>query len=162
VKPKTFHVQTRLASLAFTAGGISIADALGRADKGLAGMGEASLLAMDAALLEMETRFGPAAAGRETAPTDDLYGIVCCVIDMSGALRHSGLDQAAKAFCDLIDLSAQHSVWDWPAVDLHMAALRMLRAGGEAMTPRQRAVLLDGLLQVARKRVGEPPAAETA
>lgn len=156
MKPKTFLVQTRLASLAFTAGGISIADALARADEGLDNMGEASLSGIDTALTAIESRFGPTAGGRDNASTADLYRLLCRVIDMSGALPGSDLDQAARAFCDLIDLSAEHEVWDWQTADLHTSTLRMLRTEGQAMAPAARAAVLDGLLKVTRKRIGEP------
>ena len=56
-------------------------------------------------------------------------------------MRGSGLDDAARAFCDLADICSEVGRWDWPAVDVHIAALHMLRATGDAMDKAPAATL---------------------
>jgi hypothetical protein len=108
------------------------------------------------ALNAMETRFGPTNAARDAEPADDLYEMSSSIIDVAVCVRDTGIDQGAKALCDLVDLSTELGVWDWEAVDVHISTLRMLRSGGEALGARERGALIDGLLKVTRKRIGDP------
>jgi hypothetical protein len=156
IPAKKIKVRTRLSTLAFTGGGIMAKDALKRADTAIDGMRGPSLAAIDEMMAQMDARFGPAAAAREAEPVDDLYILASGIISLSACVRDSGLDQGAKALCDLVDLSEQMEVWDWEAVDVHLSTLRMLRAAGEAMTPHERGAVIDGLIKVTRKRIGDP------
>jgi hypothetical protein len=153
---KKFKVRTRLSTMAFTPGGISVKDALARADVAIEKMRDPSLAAIDTALAAMEMRFGPANAGRDNEPPDELYELSSSIIDVAVCVRDTGIDQGAKALCDLVDLSGELGVWDWEAVDLHISTLRMLRSGGEGLGAAERGALIDGLLKVTRKRIGDP------
>jgi len=156
IKAKKFKVKTRLSTLAFTPGGISAKDALARADVAIEKMRDPALAAIDQTLAEMEARFGAAAANRDNEPPEDLYILSSNIIDAAVCVRQTSIDQAAKAMCDLVDLSGEMGVWDWEAVDLHLSSLRMLRLAGESMSERERMAVLDGLLKVTRKRIGDP------
>jgi hypothetical protein len=66
------------------------------------------------------------------------------------------MDDAARSFCGLVDLSHELDIQAWDAIDVHIETLRLLRAAGAAMSATQRQTILDGLIQVTRKRVGDP------
>ncbi len=155
-KVRKFRVKSRLATLAFQSGGISANQALKQADAGLESLRETALAALDAALAEIDARYGSNAAARANEPLDDLYRLSCNVIDMALFVPGSGMDDAARSFCALVDLSHELDIRAWDAIDVHIEALKLLRAAGAAMSGAQRQSILDGLVQVTRKRVGDP------
>jgi hypothetical protein len=152
---RKFKVRSRLSALAFKSGGITVNQALKQADAAIEPLRESSIALIDAALADIDERFGPAAANRSEASFDDLYLLCSNLIDFSLFLPDSGLDEAARAACDLIDLSSRFGAWDWTAVDVHVGALKVLRTAGSAMSEEQRRSILDGLAKVTHKRVGD-------
>lgn len=153
---RKFRVKSRLATLAFQSGGISANQALKQADAGLDTLRGEGLAALDAAIAEIDARYGPNAAGRTGEPLEDLYRLSCSVIDMALFVPGSGMDDCARSFCGLVDLSHELDIQAWDAIDVHIEALRLLRLAGAAMSGPQRQSILDGLIQVTRKRVGDP------
>lgn len=160
-KPKTIKFETRLSKEGFKAGGISVDDALKRADASLETLRGPCETAIDDALAQIESRFGAAAAGRESGRFDDLHRLAANIIDASIFARESGIDKAARALCQLTGLCQARNAWDWVAVDLHINALRLLRAAGPSLGQRERGAMIEGLKQVTRKRVGDPDALTT-
>jgi hypothetical protein len=155
---KKFKVETKLSVHAFRPGGVTVADALRRADMALEIMREPCLVTIDDSLDEIETRYGSAAAQRSDEPFDELYRLSSKIIDASIFFTGADLDKAARALCQLISLCEAQGAWDWIAVDLHIDALRMLRTVGPSISPRERQAVIKGLQQVTRKRVGDPDA----
>jgi hypothetical protein len=155
-KVRKFKVKSRLATLAFQSGGISANQALKQADAGLESLRGPGLAAIDAAIAEIGARYGPAAANRASEPLEDLYRLSCNVIDMAMFVPGSGLEDAARSFCSLVDLSNELDIPAWDAIDVHIETLRLLRTAGAAMSGPQRQSILAGLIQVTRKRVGDP------
>jgi hypothetical protein len=158
---KMVRPPNRLAALMAMSGGVSAREAIRRSEAAVETLREPGMAAIDGALAEIEARFGPAAAGREAESFEDLYGLCTKIIDSSIFVRGTGLDDGVRVFCDLIDLSSEIGRWDWPAVDVHIGALRMLRTAGAGMDKAQRDAVIGGLIRVTRKRVGDP-AAHTA
>jgi hypothetical protein len=154
-KVRKFRIKSRLATLAFQPGGISANQALKQADSALDSLREPALAALDASIAEIEARYGPHAAGRADEPFEDLYRLSASIIDMSLFVPGSSLDDAARCFCGLADLSNELDIRAWDAIDVHIEALKLLRMAGAAMTGAQRQSILDGLGQVTRKRVGD-------
>jgi len=155
-KARKFRVRSRLATLAFQPGGIMANQALKQAEAALEPLRGPGLAAIDAAIGEIDARYGPTAAGRANEPFEDLYRLCASIIDMGLFVPGSGLDDAARSFCGLVDLSHELDLWAWDAIDVHIEALRLLRTVGAAMSEAQRRSILDGLIQVTRKRVGDP------
>jgi hypothetical protein len=60
----------------------------------------------------------------------------------------AGVDKAALSLCTLVDGCAEAKAWRWDAVDVHLNALRLLRAHGAALPAEQREAMLQGLYQV--------------
>jgi hypothetical protein len=155
-KVRKFRVKSRLATIAFQSNGVSANQALKQAEAGLQTLSGTGLAAIDAAMAEIDTRYGPNARNRQDEPFEDLYRLGAGIIDMAMFLPGSGVEDAARCLCSLVDLSHELDVRAWDAVDVHIEALRLLRAAGAAMSPGQRKSILDGLMQVTRKRVGNP------
>lgn len=139
-------------------GGFSAREAIRRSEAAVDTLREPCLASIDAAIGEIDQRFGPAAPERDQEDFETLYVLSTRIIDSSIVVRNSGLDDAARALCGLADLSGEIGRWDWPAVEVHVDALKMLRVAGEAMTKEQRRAVIDGLVKVTRKRVGDPNA----
>ena len=159
MKPvKMVRPPNRLRSAMAAAGGFSAREAIRRSEAAVDTLREPCLAAIDAALAQIEQGFGAAATGRDQQDFEVLYVLATRIIDSSIAVRNSGLDDAARALCDLADLSGEIGRWDWPAVEVHIEALRLLRSAGESMTKEQRRAVVEGLVKVTRKRVGDPAA----
>lgn len=153
---RKFKVETRLAMHAFRPGGMTVADALRRADAALEVMRNPCIETIDASIAEIEQRYGPAAVGREEQSFADLYSLSSKIIDASVFLPGTDIDKAARALCQLTALCQAQDAWDWIALDLHIDALKMLRANGAALSEQMRSDVITGLNQVTLKRVGDP------
>lgn len=159
MKPvKMVRPPNRLRAAMAAAGGFSVREAVRRSEAAVDTLREPCLAAIDAALAEIDQRFGAAAGGRDSEDFETLYVLSTRIIDSSIVVRNSGLDDAARALCGLADLSGEIGRWDWPSVQVHIEALKMLRASGESMTKDQRRAVIDGLVKVTRKRVGDAAA----
>lgn len=151
---RKFRAPNRLSMLVRANGGVTAKDALAAADAALEPLRAESLAVLDAALAEIEARFGrPAAATRGSAAFQDLYTLALRIIDVSGFLPGSCVDQAAVSFCALVDNCAEAGAWRWDAVDVHINALRLLRATD--LSPDQRRAVIDGLNKVSQRRLGD-------
>jgi len=152
---RKFRVKSRLSSLAFRSGGVTAGQAVKQADAAVETMRESSLAMIDSLIAQIDERFGPGAKNRSAEAFDDLYLLCSNIIDVSLYLPGSGLDEASRAACELVDLSSRLGAWDWTAVDVHIGAMKVLRSAGMAMSEKQRRSILDGLARVTHKRVGE-------
>ncbi len=156
---RKFKVHSRLSRLALGHGGITVSQALKRATAALDEIRPPCVAMIDECLADIDRRFGPLAAGRAAEPLEDLYSLASCVIDVAGALPHSGLDQAANALCELVDLSVGSERVSWVAVDVHIRALHLLRAHGPSLSEERRRAVISGLRDVVIKRFGPPTSA---
>ena len=152
---RKFQVKTKLSKAIVQSGGISASLALKRAEQGLERIRIPCVADIDASLARIDAQFGPGAADRDSRSLEDLYALATRIIDVAICMQGSGIDLAARSLCDLIDLSQTLGVRDWPAVDVHIDALKMLRAAGLAMDEEQISHIIGGLARVTRKRVGD-------
>lgn len=152
---RKFRPPNRLASMIKARGGILAQDAIIAAEAGVESLREASLAALDATLAEIDGRFGAAAEGRDGEAFDALYLLGSRIIDVGQFVSDSGVDKAAMSLCTLADSMAEAGVWRWDAVDVHLNALKLLRAMGAELPEKQRAAMLEGLYQVSHYRPGE-------
>ncbi len=153
---RKFRVHSRIARLAIGHGGITVAEALKRASVALEEMRPPCIQMIDDCLAEIDRRFGPLASDRADEPLEDLYTLSSCVIDVAGALPNSGLDQAANALCELVDLTLGSGQVGWVAFDVHIRALHLLRAHGASLSEQRRRAVITGLRDVVIKRFGPP------
>lgn len=151
---RKFRAPNRLSMLVKANGGVMAKDALAAADAALEPLRAESLAVLDAALAEIEARFGkPAAATWASQAYRDLYALALRIIDVSGFLPGSCVDQAAISFCALVDNCAEADAWRWDAVDVHINALRLLRTSG--LGADQRRAVIDGLNKVSQRRLDD-------
>jgi hypothetical protein len=148
---RKFRAPNRLSMLVKASGGVMAKDALVAAEAALEPLRAESLAVLEAALAEIETRFGKSAlATRINETYQDLYALALRIIDVSGFLPGSCVDQAAISFCALVDNCGEAKIWRWDAIDVHINALRLLRTGG--LNPDQRRAVIDGLNKVSQRR----------
>ena len=152
---RSFRVVSKLARLATASGGVSAHESLQRADKALEALRAPCLIAMDAHMAEMERQFGSGAAGRNAEPPEDLYRLASRIIDVGMGLPESGVDDGARAICEMVARSRARGALDWASVDVHLAALKLLRSRGQTLSAAERLSVLAGLGNVLTKRVGE-------
>lgn len=151
---RKFRAPNRLSMLVRADGGMMARDALAAADAALEPLRAESLAVLDAALAKIEARFGrSAAATRASGVHQELYTLALRIIDVSGFLPDSCVDQAAISFCALVDNCAEAGVWRWDAVDVHINALRLLRTTD--LSPDQRRAVIDGLNKVSQRRIDD-------
>jgi hypothetical protein len=148
---KFIKVPNRLGEMVLGGGGKTAIEAVRAADAILEELRPRMLIDLDARLEELEARFGPRASARADEPLQALYDCALAAVELSGALPNSGLDEAARAICELV--SRSDGVADWEAIDVHLAAVKMLRAGGRSLAAPQRAAILQGLADVCQKVV---------
>jgi hypothetical protein len=151
---RKFRAPNRLSMLVKASGGVMAKDALEAAEAALEPLRAESLGVLDAALVEIESRFGKtAAATRASGAYQDLYTLAQRIIDVSGFLPGSSVDQAAISFCALVDNCAEAGGWRWDAIDVHINALRLLRTAD--LSPEQRRAVIDGLNKVSQRRIDD-------
>lgn len=145
---RKFRPPNRLAKMIGDRGGLLAKDAIAAAEEGVESLREASMAALDEALAEIDRRFGQGVEGREAESFEALYLLGSRVIDVSAFVMDSGVDKAAVSLCSLADACADAKTWRWDAVDVHLNALRLLRAMGAALPAEQREAMIEGLYQV--------------
>jgi hypothetical protein len=152
---KVFKVKTRLSQFALGRGGVTAGEAIERAEAAVALTYDAAIAQVDRLLARLEAGYGLDGETRHAADHERVYGMASQIIDISICLRDSQLDQAARALCDLVDLSAELKVWDPESVGVHIQVMRLLRQAGEEMKKAEREKLVQDLYKVTRKRVGD-------
>jgi len=151
---RKIKVRSRLAKLGVVGRGMNVRQALVNAEAAIEASRPPSLIELDRCLAEMLATFGPSVASRDERDLEDLYRLSSRIIDVSHSLPLSGVELAAWALCSLTDGCCQAGVKDWPAIDVHIQAVSLLRALGASLTPEAKAAILEGLSKVALKRVG--------
>lgn len=152
---RKFRPPNRLAMLIKDKGGVLAKDAIVAAEAGVETLRESSMAALDESLAEIERRFGKAAEGRADESFEGLYHLASKVIDVSLFVSDAGIDKAAMSLCGLADSCAEAGAWRWDAVDVHLNALKLLRAVGAQLPVDQRDAMLQGLYQVSHYRPDE-------
>jgi hypothetical protein len=145
-------VPNRLAHFVNTADGITLAEALARADAKLEEIRPPSLERIDEILAEL----GAKAPG-EPAPgeVERVYRLANELAGTAGVFGLAGLGRAAFSLCELLDAYRGGAPWGAAAVTVHLDGLRLLRGESSgALPPAAVAAVLAGLDKVVA-RVGE-------
>ena len=152
---RKFRPPNRLALSIMERGGVRAQYGIAAAEAGVETLRESSMAAMDEALAEIESRFGKDAPDRATQSFEDLYLLASRIIDVSAFVSDAGVDKAAMSLCGLADSCGEAGAWRWDAVDVHVKALKLLRAMGAELPVEQRDAMLQGLYQVSHYRPDE-------
>lgn len=126
---RKFKIPNRLRAALFNGGGKRIDEAVADADAGLATLVEACLAAVADCIARIGGGYGSQVAGRETHDMGELYRLSAAIIDACAPIEPKALADAARSLCDVLDYAMEAGRWDWPAVDIHIDALRLLASG---------------------------------
>ena len=93
----------------------------------------------------------------KTAPSradiDQLYGYSNDLIGVAGVFSLNAVGDASYSLCELLDGLIETATWNWPAVEVHLNGLKLLRMLGENIGEAERDQVLAGLRAVT-KRIG--------
>lgn len=151
------RIRSRLSRLALKGTGITVRDCLAHAAAAVETMREPCLAEIDLCLAALKRDFGAGAKDRDQRDLDEAYRLSGRIIDSAFAVPAWGLDTAGRAVCDLVDGFEETGAADWPAFEVHVQAIALLRALGDSLSQSDRAAVLDGLRAVKRKHAGEAP-----
>jgi len=157
---KIFRVPNRLREKILKSGGPRALEVLAKADKIMLDMRQSCLDNIGGLIAEMIKSYG-----RANRKGDEdflgLYTLSAQIIDISAPVADLEIDRAAFFLCELVDRCDARDQWDWPAVDVHLDALQLLRLDEGNLPPAARMTIFQGLKQINDKFKARE-AAETA
>lgn len=143
---RTTFPENNFAKLVRKPGGVTLADALARAQANLDSIKDDSVAYVDGRLAEIDALL----AGCESRLDEDrlrgAYDLANDVVGVAGVCGLGPVGEAAYSLCGLLDLFAQGGGWDDRAIAVHLDAFRLLRRHGDEAEVAQ--TVLDGLKTV--------------
>ena len=133
--------EPRLTALMRLQGGISVRDALARADAVLVAQRDACLGEIDQAL---------ASLGAAGLSAQAQYAAATRILSMCVSAEEASLERAAQSLCELLDGADPAHPPDPRAVAVHIVAMRALHRS--PASPKAKASVLAGLNQLAATR----------
>ena len=129
-KARVFKVENRLAKLVGEPGGRTLIDALRSAEARVETVRERCL---DSLGPKIERLQALAKSGREGCETDaaGVYAIANEIFALAGLFDQPMLAEAALSLCELMANGDEGAPPNWPAVDVHVDAIRLLRVAGD-------------------------------
>src|SRR5690606_13320028 len=125
---RTLKIKTSLARQMAQPGGRSLADVERRANERLGRHKGEVMAEIEAAVAGLEGL----CAARPDAPAAEVYRLASRVLDLAGFFDTGPLYEAGYSLADVADRMAAAEAWDWPPVQVHVQALRLiLKAGFE-------------------------------
>ena len=141
---RVFKVDNRLQKAVGRPGGKTVADAIRAAEARIEAIRGSCVASLD----DQAARLAAIAAdARGEPPTGDiarLYAVADEIFAVAGAFRLEALAEAAYGLCDLIECFRGSGEVNWPAIDVHVAGIRLLCAGRGEAEPS----VMEGLRQV--------------
>jgi hypothetical protein len=157
---RMFRVPNKLRQKILKAGGMRTIEALAKGQDALDALREPSLAQIDQVLVEINRTFGRAnrKGDEDLLP---LYMLSTRIIDAAAPVSELEIDRAAFHLCSLLDRCMALGRHDWPAVDVHLDALQLLRMDEGKLPEAARASIFAGLQKVHDRLPPAPaPAAE--
>lgn len=148
---RKFRVRNRLRAAMFDGGGKLVGQALKDSEALLCSLAPACEQSMRDTIALIDQTYGPRAVDRNALRPASLYSEVIKIIDSSACSSRRGLVEACSSLCDLLDACEEAKVWDWPAVDVHIAALQCLIAD-TTLGDADRLKIVGGLAALRRHR----------
>lgn len=140
---RTTKVRSTLARQLSRPGGRTVADAERLADAGLQSHKTGVLEDLGRLIGQLETLCAAAAPeGR-----DRVYVLAAALVDMAGFFDTGPLYAAGYSLCELSDRMRRPAPFSWPAVEVHVRALRLIHASG-CKAGKDSDTLLQGLRSV--------------
>jgi len=131
---------SRLSKIIRQPGGTTVRGALKDAKRNLEKIRLECIIEIDAKLAVIQQKFGKAEQRPSDADLDELYRLSNDIVGMAGVFEMNELGEAAFSLCELIDRLKAPDHWDWPAVEVHLSGLRLLRYATPGL-PENQAVL---------------------
>jgi hypothetical protein len=128
---RKFKIRNRLREVLFDGTGKRIDEAIADGEIALAELAESCMAAVQVCMAEIEAGYSSKVADRASRDPQGLYDIALRIIDACAPLEPKALADAARCLCDLLDFAIEAGSWPWPAVDVHIDALRLLSSGME-------------------------------
>lgn len=140
---RTTKIKSPLAKQLARPGGRTIADAQRLAETGLQSHKAGVMEDLGRLIGQLEALcIAASPEGR-----DRVYVLASALVDMAGFFDTGPLYSAGYSLCDLSERMQTLGVWSWPAVEVHVKALRLILAGG-CKVGAESDVLLQGLKSV--------------
>ena len=149
----TRRPDNRLAKIAFTPGGKTIAQALEDAQANVEAGRSESLETLRGKLAEIQALGRQAEQQPEVAVIQQLYVLSGEVLDLAGVYGMAELGEAAFSLCELLDSLLARKAWNRPAVQVHLNGLLLLADPANA-APEERRKIVEGLRQVSERVAG--------
>lgn len=127
-------------------GGSTLAEAVRKAEAGVEARRGAAMQAIDGVVAALE------AACVERSPDGGpaVYALAAGVVDMAGFYDTGPFHTAAFSLCEIAARMNETGRWDWPSVQVHVRALRLILQEDFRESEGTRAVL-DGLEALCRR-----------
>ena len=132
-------------------GGRTMAEAVRAAEAGLDGHREEGMRSLAATLAALEA----ACAAREEGAETRVYDLASAFADMAGFFDTGPLYAAAFSLCETSDRMIAGGCWQWPSVEVHVRAMRLILADGCEPTETSR-LLLGGLATIVARLPKQP------
>lgn len=143
---RTYKYKTNLARRMSAPGGRTVGEALRAAEGGLEMHREAAMRTLDANLTALEA----ACAARRPGTERQIYEQAAALLDMAGFFDTGPLHPVVFSLCEISDRMIENGQWDWPSVEVHVRALRLILMDDCRESENSRAIL-DGLAAVSRR-----------
>ena len=146
---RKIKVENRLAKLVQAPGGVTLAEALKRADQNIETVRDDYLAVLD----ELIGRIERLSAGSTPQPkvVDELYTCSNEVLAMAGVFGLGELGEAAYSFCELLDRLRRTGAWSPQSVVVHINTMKLLRHPERASSLGGCRAVLDGLREVTNR-----------
>lgn len=136
---KIFKHRSSLAKKMAVPGGKAIDDALQAAEAALETHREAAMHTLSETMNRLD-------AARTARDHKQVYVQAAAMLDMAGFFDTGPLHPAVFSLCEISDQAGDH-IWDWPSVEVHLRAIKLI-LGDCCRSTESSQVLLEGLASV--------------
>lgn len=144
---RTLRVKSSLSRKMAKPGGRTTGEAVALADAALESHRHEGMQTLADHLTELER----VSLARQPHDGPRVYELASAFLDLAGFFETGPLYSAAYSLCDLSDRFITQSRWDWPSVDVHLRAMRLMLASG-CVENTSSILILEGLATVSRHR----------
>lgn len=143
---RTLKIKTTLARQMAQPGGRTLADVERRANERLERHREDVMITVAGAVTELELVTAAAAPDSEA----QVYRLASSLLDTAGFFDTGPLYDAGYSLCEVADRMMTADAWNWPSIEVHVRAMRLILTAGCKADATSEA-LLAGLRSVAAK-----------
>jgi hypothetical protein len=135
--------KSRLSRLVDSGGGVTVLGALRGAEERIGSMREEALAVVDETLARLESLTRAAPQGPAGPWLDEIYALSASLLDVAGPFGLEDMCAGAHSLCETADRQKASGRVTLPPIQVHVAALRLLRQPDEPAASRRQ--VLEGL-----------------